>query len=81
MHGWVQGYNAQAACNEQHLIIAADVMTASPDFGHLEPMFTAARTELQAAGVGDIPELVGRGRRLLASRPDGTQSPPTASRC
>ncbi len=58
MRGWVQGYNVQAACNEQHLIIAAEVMTASPDFGHLEPMMTAARSELQAAGVRDTPELV-----------------------
>jgi len=58
MRGWVQGYNVQAACNEQHLIIAAEVMTASPDFGHLEPMMTAARAELRAAGVNDIPELV-----------------------
>jgi len=58
MRGWVQGYNVQAACNEQHLIIAAEVMTASPDFGHLEPMVTAARAELQAAGVSELPELV-----------------------
>jgi transposase len=58
MRGWVQGYNVQAACNEQHLIIAAEVMTASPDFGHPEPMMTAARSELQAAGVRDTPELV-----------------------
>ena len=35
MRGWMQGYNAQAVCNEQHLILAAEVMTASPDFGHL----------------------------------------------
>src|SRR5919112_1431577 len=55
MRGWIQGYNAQAACNEQHLILAAEVMTASPDFGHLEPMLTAARTELAAAGVNDAP--------------------------
>jgi transposase len=58
MRGWIQGYNAQAACNEQHLIVAADVMTASPDFGHLEPMLTAAQTELAAAGVTDTPDVV-----------------------
>jgi hypothetical protein len=46
MRGWIQGYNAQTACNDQHLIIAAEVMTASPDFGHLGPMLTAARREL-----------------------------------
>jgi Transposase DDE domain len=33
-------------------------MVASPDFGHLEPMLTAARAELQAAGVTDRPEVV-----------------------
>jgi hypothetical protein len=58
MRGWVQGYNAQAACNERHLILAAEVMTASPDFGHLGPMLTAARTELAAAGVTQPPALV-----------------------
>jgi transposase len=55
MRGWIQGYNAQAACNEQHLIVAAEVMTASPDFGHLGPMLTAARRELTAAGVTQLP--------------------------
>jgi hypothetical protein len=58
MRGWVQGYNAQAACNEHHLIVAAEVMTASPDFGTLGPMLTAARTELASAGVNDTPGLV-----------------------
>jgi hypothetical protein len=58
MRGWVQGYNAQAVCNEQHLILAAEVMTASPDFGHLEPMFNAAQAELAAAGVSEAPEVV-----------------------
>jgi hypothetical protein len=58
MRGWIQGYNAQAACNEQHLIVAAEIMTASPDFGHLGPMVAAARRELAAAGVSDTPQVV-----------------------
>jgi hypothetical protein len=33
-------------------------MTASPDFGHLEPMLTAARTELAGAGVTAAPDVV-----------------------
>src|SRR3954466_14062267 len=58
MSGWVQGYNAQAACNEQHLIVAAEIMTASPDFGHLAPMVDAARRELADAGVAAKPDVV-----------------------
>ena len=58
MRGWIQGYNAQAACNEQHLIVAAEVMTASPDFGHLGPMVGAARREHAAAGVDSRPDVV-----------------------
>ena len=58
MRGYVQGYNAQAVCNEQYLILAAEVMTASPDFGHLLPMLHAARAELAAAGVNSTPEVV-----------------------
>jgi hypothetical protein len=33
-------------------------MVASPDFGHLEPMLTAAHTELRRAGVTAMPETV-----------------------
>ena len=46
MRGWLQGYNAQAVVNEQQIVIAAEVIVASPDFGHLEPMLDAARREL-----------------------------------
>jgi hypothetical protein len=36
-------------------VIAAEVMTAGGDFGHLEPMLDAAQAELAAAGVTDTP--------------------------
>ena len=49
--GWVQGYNAQAVCTEQQIVIAAEVTVDSPDFGHLGPMVGATRTELAAAGI------------------------------
>ena len=58
MRGWLQGYNAQAATNEDQIVLAAEVMVASPDFGHLEPMLTAAQTELADAGVATCPETV-----------------------
>ncbi len=56
--GWIQGYNAQAAVNEHQVVLAADVMVASPDFGHLEPMLNATRAELAQAGVTDQPAVV-----------------------
>ncbi len=53
--GYIQGYNAQAAVNEEQIVIAAEVTVDSPDFGHLEPMLDAARCELETAGVTDTP--------------------------
>jgi hypothetical protein len=55
LHGFIQGYNAQAVTNEHQIVIAAEVMTAGGDFGHLEPMLDAAQAELAAAGVTDTP--------------------------
>jgi triphosphoribosyl-dephospho-CoA synthetase len=55
LRGFIQGYNAQAVTNEHQVVIAAEVMTAAPDFGHLEPMLDAAQRELHAAGVTDRP--------------------------
>lgn len=49
--GYMQGYNAQAVMTEQQIVIAAEVNSNSPDFGHLGPMITAARAELENAGV------------------------------
>jgi hypothetical protein len=56
--GWVQGYNAQAVCTEQQIVIAAEVTVASPDFGHLQPMLAATETELEAGGIHASPEVV-----------------------
>ncbi len=56
--GYVQGYNAQAVTNMRQIVIAAEINADSPDFGHLEPMVSAAEHELQAAGVTDTPEVV-----------------------
>ena len=56
--GYVQGYNAQAVTNERQIVIAAEVSADSPDFGHLEPMVSAARDELERAGVNEEPGVV-----------------------
>jgi hypothetical protein len=56
--GTVTGTRPQAVTNEHQIVIAAEVMTAAPDFGHLEPMLDAAQRELQAAGVSDRPEVL-----------------------
>ena len=81
LRGFIQGYNAQAVTTEDQVVIAAEVMVASPDFGHLEPMLHAARRELEAAGVTDATGGGARRRRLLAPRTDGTRSPTAGSSC
>ena len=88
MRGWLQGYNAQAATNDQQIVIAAEITVDSPDFGHLEPILNAARNELQAVGVADTPDVIvadagywhqDQMQRIVA---DGTQVliPPGSSR-
>jgi len=56
--GWVQGYNAQAVCTEQQIVVAAEVTVDSPDFGHLDPMVCATRDELARAGVSASPAVM-----------------------
>jgi transposase len=53
----LQGYNAQMAVNDQQVVIAAEITTESPDFGHLEPMVRATRRELAAVDLPD-PDVV-----------------------
>lgn len=55
---WIQGYNAQAACNERQIVLAAELTNQSPDFAHLEPMVDAVERELERAGVPARPWLV-----------------------
>ncbi|HYY22554.1 MAG TPA: transposase [Thermoleophilaceae bacterium] len=56
--GYLQGYNAQAAVSDGQVVIAAEVNADAPDFGHLEPMVSAAQDELGRAGVSDTPGVV-----------------------
>ena len=56
--GFLQGYNAQAVCNEQQIVVAAEVSVSSADFGQMGPMIDTARTELAAAGITESPEIV-----------------------
>jgi transposase len=56
--GFVQGYNAQAAVNEQQIVIAAEITNISTDFSQLDPMVTATLSELERAGVDQLPDAV-----------------------
>jgi len=56
--GFVQGYNAQAAVNEQQIVLAAEITNSSTDFSQLDPMVTATLQELERAGVSELPEAV-----------------------
>ena len=58
LRGHMQGYNVQAACNEQQIVIAAEVTVVAPDFGSLEPMVLATLRELEAAGIEERPGVV-----------------------
>src|SRR5918996_1699447 len=47
--GYIQGYNAQAAVSQDHIIVAADVTQDNTDVGQLEPLVTQARGNLVGA--------------------------------
>jgi transposase len=54
---YIQGYNAQAAVNEQQIVLAAEITVEGVDFSQLEPMVTATVAELDKAGVIDKPDV------------------------
>ena len=58
IRGYIQGYNAQAVTNEHQIVVAAELMFGSPDFGYLEPMVDAALGELEQADHDAAPEVV-----------------------
>lgn len=56
--GYVQGYNAQAAVNEEQIVLAAEITNTSSDFSQLDPMVSATLDELERAGVSERPRAV-----------------------
>jgi transposase len=73
------GYNAQAVCNENQIVVAAEINADSPDFGHLEPMITAAERELAGAGIAKAPAVVSP-TPAIGTTTKWTRSPAAASR-
>jgi transposase len=53
-----QAYNAQAAVNDQQVVLAAEISLAAPDFGHLAPMLDSTLQGLREQGVEKTPEVV-----------------------
>jgi hypothetical protein len=54
----MQGYNAQAAVTTGQVIVGADVITTSGDYGQLGPVFDTALRDLREAGVTEKPTTV-----------------------
>jgi hypothetical protein len=63
--GYVQGYNAHAAVNEQQIVLAAEITNTSTDFSQLDPMTTATLAELQRGRGQRVARGGGRRCRLL----------------
>lgn len=57
---WLQGYNAQLVTTIGQIILAADVTTATNDQQLLHPMLTSTADVLNATGVDERPEEIGR---------------------
>jgi transposase len=51
---FLQGYNAQAAVSEDHIVVAADVVNAANDTTCFEPMVAATNDNLAGAGADPV---------------------------
>jgi hypothetical protein len=56
--GFIQGYSAQAAVNDEQVIVAAELLSNGPDFAQLGPLVDKAIEELKGAGVSEQPDVV-----------------------
>ncbi len=54
--GSIQGYNAQAACTADQVVVAAEVTQQTSDLEQLPVMLDATNATLDAAGIDDRPE-------------------------
>jgi transposase len=86
--GFIQGYNAQVAVDESHLVVACTVVNDNGDYRLLAPMIERTERTLQTAAIEQAPgvyladggywsgaavdELQATGRRLLV-KPTGRQ--------
>ena len=56
--GFLQGYNAQAAVNENQVVVAASVTTEQNDTRQLHPMLGVIAASLVAAGIEELPRVL-----------------------
>lgn len=56
--GFIQGYNAQAAANENQIVVAHKVTQDANDVGQYQPMVSAAQAMLAAAGISETIRVV-----------------------
>lgn len=56
--GWLQGYNAQAAVNKHHVVLACEVYQDAGDVLLYQPMTAVLNTTLEGAGITAAVELM-----------------------
>jgi transposase len=56
--GYLQGFNAQLAVSEDHVIVAADLTSEAADVGQLKPLVEQTEQNLEAAGAEPVQSIV-----------------------